>query len=69
MKKLFIAIALCTVCLGSYAQDSTKKKVKNKTENTKKEVKTKAKKISKTADNKTDSVVKKVYPNAHKVKP
>ncbi len=65
MKKIFIAIAFCTLCLGSYAQDNTK----TKDEKTKKEVKAKARKISKAADNKTDAVVKKVYPKAHKVKP
>ncbi len=64
MKKLLVAIAFCALCFASHAQDSEKEKAKNR-----KEVKAKAKKISKAADNKTDSIVKKVYPKAHKVKP
>ncbi len=67
MKKLFIGIALCSLCLASYSQDNTNKTNEQKKAKTKKEVKTKARKISKAADNKTDSVVKKVYPKAHKV--
>ncbi len=68
MKKVFIAIALCSLCLASYSQDGTNKKVEQDKAKARKEVKTKARKISKKADDKTDAAVKKVYPKAHKVK-
>ena len=63
MKKVFIAFALCSICLASYSQDSTR----NKAEKVKKKVATTAKKVTKDIDNKADSIVKKIFPAAHKV--
>jgi hypothetical protein len=68
MKKVFIAIALCSLYLASYSQDGTNKRDEQDKAKVRKEVKTKARKISKKADDKTDAAVKKVYPKAHKVK-